>query len=302
MELSLWPSTTQPWVELLEAVRHVDRTGWSTVYVADHFMGDGGAFGPEEAPWLEATAVLAALAGSTERVRLAPLVLSATYRHPAVLANWAAAVDQASGGRLTLGIGAGWQRNEHEQYGIELGPPDTRVRRLEEYVQVVRGLLEGERTSLDGDFFSVRDAICHPLPVQRPLPLLIGAKGDRMLGVVARRADRWNMWSTPEVMRERAAVLARRCERIGRDPASVHRSTQCLVLVTDDRAEAQAFLESVAPRAAFAGAPAAFAELVARHVEVGVDELVVPDWHLGRGARRTDALDALREAAAPLLG
>ena len=102
MDLSLWPSTSRPWDDLLEAVRHADATGWHGVYVADHFMGDGAGFGPATAPWLEATAVVAALAGSTERVRLAPLVLSATYRHPAVVANWAATVDRASGGRFTI--------------------------------------------------------------------------------------------------------------------------------------------------------------------------------------------------------
>jgi alkanesulfonate monooxygenase SsuD/methylene tetrahydromethanopterin reductase-like flavin-dependent oxidoreductase (luciferase family) len=301
VKLSLWPSTSQPWADLLSVARHVDDRGWHGLYVADHFMGDGASFGAAHAPWLEATAVLGALAGATDRVRLAPLVLSATYRHPAAVANWAATVDHASGGRLTLGLGAGWQLNEHEQYGIELGTPGERVARFDEYLAVVQGLLADEVTSLAGEWFTVLDARCEPKPVQRPLPVLVGAKGERMLGIVARRADQWNRWSSPAEMLVAAEVLARHCDQIGRDPASIHRSTQALVMVTDDAAAARAFVESVAPRAAVAGPPEAFADQVGAWAAAGVDEVIVPDWLLGTGAERSDHLDALHAAAAPLL-
>jgi alkanesulfonate monooxygenase SsuD/methylene tetrahydromethanopterin reductase-like flavin-dependent oxidoreductase (luciferase family) len=301
VKLSLWPSTSQPWTDLLSVVRHVDEGSWHGVYVADHFMGDGASFGAATAPWLEATAVLGALATATDRVRLAPLVLSATYRHPAVLANWAATLDHASGGRLTLGLGAGWQVNEHDQYGIELGTPAERVSRIDEYLEVVRGLLTDDRTTTAGEWFTLTDALCEPKPLQRPLPLLVGAKGDRMLGVVARRADAWNRWSTPAEMWAASAVLDRRCEAVGRDPATVHRSTQALVMVTDDAAEARAFVDAVAPRAAVAGPPDAFAERVAEWGDAGVDEVIVPDFVLGTGDQRADRLDALSAAVAPLL-
>lgn len=301
MELSLWPSTNQSWAELLDVVHHAEATGWHAIYLADHFMGDGASFGAATAPWLEATAALAALAGATERLRLAPLVLSATYRHPAVLANWAATVDLASNGRLTLGLGAGWQVNEHEQYGLELGTPGRRVRRFDEYVQVVRGLLDDELTTFDGEFFTLDSARCEPKPAQRPLPILVGAKGERMLGIVARRADAWNRWSTPEQMRVSAEVLARHCDEIGRDPVSIRRSTQAVVKLTDDTAEARAFLDSMAGRAAVAGPAGAFAEMVAAWSDAGVDEVIVPDWHLGSGSQRADALDALKAAAEPVL-
>jgi alkanesulfonate monooxygenase SsuD/methylene tetrahydromethanopterin reductase-like flavin-dependent oxidoreductase (luciferase family) len=301
MRLSLWPSTSQSWADLLSVARHVDDRGWHGIYVADHFMGDGASFGAVQAPWLEATAVLAGLATATARVRLAPLVLSATYRHPAVVANWAATVDHASGGRLTLGLGAGWQVNEHEQYGLQLGTPGERVRRFDEYLGVVRSLLTEEATTLAGEWFTVTGALCEPKPVQRPLPILVGAKGERMLGVVARRADQWNRWSSPAEMRIAAEVLARHCDQTGRDPASVHRSTQALVMVTDDAAEARAFLDAVAPRAAVAGPPEVFAERVAAWADAGVDEVIVPDWLLGTGNERADHLDALHAAVAPLL-
>jgi alkanesulfonate monooxygenase SsuD/methylene tetrahydromethanopterin reductase-like flavin-dependent oxidoreductase (luciferase family) len=166
---------------------------------------------------------------------------------------------------------------------------------------VVRGLLTDDRTTTAGEWFTLTDALCEPKPLQRPLPLLVGAKGDRMLGVVARRADAWNRWSTPAEMREASAALDRRCEAIGRDPATVHRSTQALVMVTDDAAEARAFVEAVAPRAAVAGPPDAFAEQVAAWSAAGVDEVIVPDFVLGTGEERADRLDALSDAVAPLL-
>lgn len=131
MRFSIWPSLQQPWSDVLEVARHAEATGWDGVYVADHFMGSGGDFGPDTTPTHEATASLAALAAVTERVRLGTLVLGNTYRHPAVVANWAATVDHVSGGRLLLGIGAGWQENEHQQYGIELPPPRERLDRFE---------------------------------------------------------------------------------------------------------------------------------------------------------------------------
>lgn len=297
MQLSLWPSTTQPWPDLVEGVAHADATGWHSVYVADHFMGPAG---DEQLPWREATAQLAALAALTERVRLSSLVLSATYRHPAVVANWAVAVDQISDGRLTLGLGAGWQQNEHQRYGIALGTPGERRRRFVDYLHVVRRLVDGETVNHRGPWFELDGAHCPSRPVQEHLPILVGAKGERMLGVVARHADQWNMWSLPASMEVAAERLARHCDEIGRDPSSIHRSTQALVLLTDDRGEADAFVERAAGRAAIAGPPHAFAEVVAGWSDAGVDEVIVPDWDLGRGGARIDAMDALRAAVGDL--
>src|SRR4051794_12129021 len=106
MRFSIWPGPQQPWADVLAVVRHAEATGWDGVYVSDHFMGDGTSFGDVATPTLEATAAIAALATATERVRLGSIVFGNTYRHPAVLANWAATVDHISGGRLVLGIGA----------------------------------------------------------------------------------------------------------------------------------------------------------------------------------------------------
>ena len=294
MRLTLWPSADQPWPDVRDAACHADATGWHGVALEDHLFGLG-ADGSVE-PRLEVTSTLSALADATERVRLMPLVLSATFRHPAVVASWAATIDQVSGGRLVLGLGAGWMEAEHDVNGLALGPPGERVRRFAEYCTVVRSLLAGGRTDFDGEFYELHDAPCAPGPAQTPPPVLIGAKGDRMLGLVARHADIWNMWAMPEQLAERAAMLEARCELIGREPSSIRRTTQALVLLTDSRSDADAFVRKTAPRAAFAGTAAQFAELVARWREVGVDEVIVPDWHLGAGARRRDAMDALREA------
>lgn len=296
MLLSLWPTAQQPWDDLVAEVRHAEATSWHAVYLADHFMGDGGGFGAAETPNLEATAALSALAAITERVLLGPLVLGNTYRHPAVVANWAATFDQVSHGRAILGVGAGWQVNEHEQYGIDLPRPGERLERFDEACAVLRAMLHAPPATVEGRHYRVRDALCSPPPVQARLPLLIGGKGDRMLGVVARHADRWNMWGLPATLAERSQVLARRCEAIGRDPASVHRCTQALVLLTDDARRAREFVEAVAPRAAFAGTPEQFAELCEQWRSVGIDEVIVPDAALGRGDERAAALDALRAA------
>lgn len=300
MDLVLWPSVAQDWTDLLDVAGHVDAGGWRGIVIEDHFMADGGSFGAVDDPRLEASSVLSALAVATRSVRLAPLVLSATYRHPAVVANWIVTLDHVSAGRMTLGLGAGWQANEHEQYGIALGTPGERLSRLDEYCAVVRSLLDESVTQFDGRWFTLRDAWCEPGPVQPRLPILVGGKGDRMLDLVARRADQWNLWALPDAFAERSARLDRACASIERDPRSIRRSTQALVLVTDDATRADAFVRAAAPRAAFAGTAGQFADLVARWSEAGVDEVIVPDWHLGTGARRADALDAIVDAVAGL--
>jgi F420-dependent oxidoreductase-like protein len=300
MDFSVWPNPAQAWSDVVEVALHAEATGWDGVWVADHFMGDAGGFGPVETPTLEATAALAALASLTERVRMGSLVFGATYRHPAVLANWAATVDQVSGGRLVLGVGAGWQENEHVQYGIELPPVGARVSRFEEYCHALAGLLRQPLTTLEGNWFSLHDAVCEPKPVQDPLPLLIGGKGDRMLGITARYGDAWNMWSLPDTFAERSAALDRACDALERDPSTIRRSTQALIRLTDDEAGARRFVEAVAPRAAVAGTPAQIAEVVAGWRDAGVDELIVPDFTLGSGPNRLDALDQLIEQLAPV--
>lgn len=297
MRFSVWPGAGQSWAGLSELARQGDAGFWHCVYVADHFMANS----DKETGLFEATGVLAALAAVTSRVRVASLVLSMTYRHPAVLANWAATVDQISDGRLTLGVGSGWQVNEHEYYGIDLGSPKERVDRFAEGVQVLRGLLTEPRTTLAGSYYTLDNAPCEPKPVQQPLPLLIGGTGPRMLRLIARHADEWNQWSVPGGFGENAARLDEACEKAGRDPSTITRSTQALIVVTnspDDEARAAAIGEKTA-RPVLHGTAAHIAELAAQWRDEGVDELIIPDFVMPTEQRR-DAYDALADALAPL--
>ncbi|TDL07488.1 LLM class flavin-dependent oxidoreductase [Mycolicibacterium obuense] len=301
MRFSVWPSTTQPWNEVLELAQFADDGFWHSVYVADHFMSPGDEPG-KTSDWLEATAVMAALATATTNIRLANLVLSMTFRHPAVVANLAVTIDRISGGRFTLGLGAGWQDTEHEQYGLPLGEPKERVDRFAEGLAVISGLLTHETTTFDGQYYHLADALCEPKPTQSPLPLLVGGTGPRMLRLIARHAHEWNQWSSPSGFSERSAALDAACEKEGRDPATVWRSTQALVMVTDSpeaEAKAKAAAEST-PQPVVYGPPERIAEAVGTWRSEGVDEVIVPDFAMPRGPARLDTYRALAEAFAPL--
>ncbi len=267
------------------------------MWIADHFMGDPPGM-PAEIPTLEAGSLVAALAATVDRVRIGTLVLGNTYRHPAVVANMAATVDHISGGRFTLGLGAGWQVNEHEHYGIGLPPAGELVERFGEAIQVVRSLLQQPTTTFAGRHYRLTDALCEPKPVQPELPILVGATGDRMLGIVARHADMWNCWGLPDRVGERSAALTRRCEEAGRDPDAVARSAQVLVVFTDDDTEAER-LSATSARPLMAGTPNRLRDVMAAYAEVGLDEFIVPDGNLGRGAAKLDALDRFISEVAP---
>jgi alkanesulfonate monooxygenase SsuD/methylene tetrahydromethanopterin reductase-like flavin-dependent oxidoreductase (luciferase family) len=290
MRFSVWPSANQSWDDLLATAHHAAATGWDGVWIADHFMPNTPGRVPENAPTLEAGTLVAALAAAVDRVRIGTLVLGNTYRHPAVVANMAATADHVSGGRFVLGLGAGWQVNEHEQYGIDLPPVGERVSRFAEALQVVRSLLTEPTTTFAGKHYRMTGAVCEPKPIQDRLPILVGASGDRMLGIAARHADAWNTWGLPERIAERSAALTRRCEAAGRDPAAIARTAQALVVFTATDAEGERMMGG-APRPLVAGTPARIRDIVAGYADAGVAELIVPDFTLGSGQAKLDALD-----------
>jgi F420-dependent oxidoreductase-like protein len=300
VRFSLWPSSSQPYPELQEVARHAESTGWDGVFVADHFMGSGsGPAQPADQPTLEAGSLAAALAAAVPRVTIGTLVYGNTYRHPAVVANMAATVDHVSGGRFRLGVGAGWQQNEHEQYGIDLPPVGARIDCFEEAIQVIRSLLREPTTSFAGSHYRLADALCEPKPVQDELPILVGAAGEqRMLGIVARYADEWNCWGTPDVFAHKSRVLDRHCDKAGRDPAAILRTTQALVFVTDDDATGDELVARV-PRAAIGGTPERLADTVAAYAEAGLDELIIPDFTLGPLGRKIEVMDTLATEVFP---
>ena len=295
MEFAVWPGTQQPWPDILEVARHAELSGWDRVYVADHFMSnDDEAAGP----MLECWAVVTALAAAVPRVGIGTLVCGNTYRHPAVLANQAATADVVSGGRIILGLGAGWQQNEHDRYGIELHGTKERLDRFAEACAIVRSLTTRERTTFHGEHYRLTDAPLEPKPVG-PLPLLVGGGGEkRTLRIAAEHAQEWNVWSTPQVFTHKSAVLDRHCHDIGRDPAEIRRSTQALLFLSEDESYLRRIREGDVGRAAIVGTPSEVVDIVGDYRDAGVDELIVPDFTLGAGTRRSDTLDLFKEQVA----
>jgi F420-dependent oxidoreductase-like protein len=272
MDFSVWPNPQWSWDDVLATSVDAEAAGWHGVWFADHYMPNTGDTSRASGAFLECWGVLAALAVAVPRVRLGSLVCATTYRHPAALANLAATVDHVSGGRLVLGLGAGWQLNEHDAYGIELGSVRERLDRFEEACAIVTSLLREERTTCEGAYYRVVDAPCEPKPLQRPLPLLVGGGGERRtLAIAARYADEWNVWGTPDVLRHKNEVLDRHCEAIGRDPSSIRRMCQALVGFTETPAEPQQ-----GARPMVVGTPEQVAETMAAYADAGVDEFIVP--------------------------
>ena len=281
MRLSVCLDPARPWADALALAQHAETVGLHGVWVCDHFMPYAGHGRPAAGPVLECWTQLTAIAARTSRIRLGTLVLGAPYRHPAVSAKMAATLDQVSGGRLTLGLGAGWQPNEHTAYGIELLPAPARLARFAEYVAAIRSLLREPSTSLDGEWFRLTDATCDPPPVQRPLPLLVGGGGEqRTMRVAALHADAWHTWATPAELARKNAVLDQRCAEVGRDPSGIARMTGDVLEPEEPAGAVQARL--------------------AGYADVGADEFVLRDHRsqpLPAAMRAVDRLVSAGRAA-----
>ncbi len=305
MEFAVWPGTNQPWGDIVEVARHAELSGWDRVYVADHFMpnGEPDDDAAVDGPMLECWSVVAALAAAVPRIGIGTLVCGNTYRHPAVLVNQAATADVISGGRVILGLGAGWQINEHQRYGIDLGSLKTRMDRFEEACAVVRGLRDEHRFDFDGAHYQLSGAPMEPKP-SGPLPLLLGGGGEqRTLRITARYADEWNVWSDPEVFAHKSGVLDQRCAEIDRDPATIRRSTQALLFLSDDEAFVTKMRDRDLGRRTMVGNAEQLVEIVAAYRDAGVDELIIPDFTLGTGEARREVLDRFHvEVAAEFAG
>jgi alkanesulfonate monooxygenase SsuD/methylene tetrahydromethanopterin reductase-like flavin-dependent oxidoreductase (luciferase family) len=264
MDISVLVSTGRPWAEVERIAREVDVLGAYAVYIPDHFMPNTADGSIEDGPRLEAWTVLSALSQQTSSVRLGPLVLGGTYRHPAVVANMAAALDHVSGGRAIVGLGAGWQVNEHAAYGIDLLSVKDRSDRFEESVHVVASLLREPRTTYDGRFFQLADAPNEPVPVQERLPVLVAGSGEqRTLRTVARYADVWHTWGTPESFAAKSAVLDQRCAEAGRDPSEIRRASGFFVQELADGAATVAPFGEVCDEFVFGDVGAPADELIA---------------------------------------
>ncbi len=289
MRFSVWPNHDRHFADTLEIVRTCESFGWHAAYYADHFMPNGPDATPLRGPVHEAIVSLGALAAGTTTIRLGTLVASATYRHPAVFAKSFVTLDHVSHGRAIVGIGAGWQENEHASYGIELGSITERIDRFDEYVQIVASMLSKETTSFSGRYYTVSDAPCEPRPVQTPPPILLGVRGAvRTMAIAARHAQIWNAWTNPEDLAKLNGVLSAHCEKIDRDPASISRSTQALVFMSTDENWLTPHRANTAR--GVVGTPSEVLEIMAAYRDAGCDEFIVPLWNLGDTARALDTL------------
>ncbi len=281
MYFSAWANSAHPWTEVRDFVAEVENMGWDGFWYADHYMPNTPDGEPIGGNFNECFSVLSALAATTSRLRLGSLVTPTTVNHPALIANRAATIDQISNGRFVLGMGAGWQINEHKAFGIELFDAKPRVDRFAEAIEIVSSMLSQERTTFKGEHFTITNAPCEPKPVQSPLPILVGTGGTRMLRLTARFAQEWNTWGTPEVAGGVIKKLREACEKEGRDPATVRTSVQPLFFITPTEDAAEKLKAHVPADRSVLGTPTQLVDAVGEYKELGFDEICVPDFTMG---------------------
>ncbi len=270
---------------VVQQAEEADASGFDTVMVMDHFY-QLPMLGPITNEMLECYTLLSALAQHTQRVRLAALVTGNTYRHPTLLAKVVTALDVVSGGRAQLGIGAGWFELEHDSLGFEFGTFTDRFEKLEESLRIVLGMLRGERPTLEGKWYTVRDAINSPAPLSR-IPVMIGGGGEKKtLRMVAQYADASNIICPVADIPRKLDALAAHCERLGRDRSEItvsYQTSACIAPTHDQAvAEAEAGFDSVGEQVAamrraavIVGSPDEVAERYAALMQTGIDGITV---------------------------
>lgn len=298
MKFSGWPATDSAWTDLLEGCQHLAATSWDGIWISDHFMENAS---PNHGHTQEAWTLLGGLAALVPRVRLGTLVTGNTYRNPAVLAKQAAQVDVISGGRVVLGIGAGWQETEHTAYDIPYYTVGGRLRRLEEAVQIIRSLFDNHHTNFDGSFYHLRDAPLDPKPVQPHLPILIDGGGEKVtLRITARFADEWNVWGTRETLARKGAVLEQHCEEVGRDPADIKRTAQAIISIDNGRGSGETTRYEGIRLPTISGSIEEVRDQIGHYAETKVDELIVPDFRMADDlSLRRETYDQIIEEITP---
>lgn len=281
-----WPLQ---WETVVDWARHAEGLGFESLWLADHLFLDLARYGgsPEPGGCIDPLPALAALAGVTARPRLGTLVLCAPLRPPSLLAKALASLDVVSGGRLIVGMGAGWYEPEFAAAGIPFLAPGQRLVQLAEAIKVLEGMFDGGPFTFEGRYWRVAEARCLPQPVQRPRPpIWVGGRGDAILRLVARHADGWNtVWRwTHEAYRQRLAVLAEACETRGRDPATVTLSLGLTTLVGEDERDLRRRFDR-------------YTELAPAGV---VDGTSFDDWRQGRLVGTVDQVQEQIEAWADL--
>lgn len=280
------------WPEYVAMARAAEDAGFDSIWVGDHLLYRGDER-PERAPW-DAWTLLAGLATVTQRVQLGPLVACLAFRSPGLLARMAAAVDEASGGRLVLGVGAGWNEAEFRAFGI---PFDHRASRFEESFEIVRRLMAGQRVTFSGRFVRVEDAVLLPKPARRP-PLMVGSTGERILSIALPHVEAWNTWfdaytNTPDGFAALDAKVTDAAERAGRAPGEIERSA-CVLVVLDKESAERPVQRGVTP---LEGSIARIAADLSELHEAGADEaILVVDPITERSIRALGEVLALLDA------
>lgn len=286
------PDKRLSWESIAGWARRAEALGYDSVWVSDHLVFDleryGGSAEPVAAA--ECLTTLGALAAVTERIRLGSLVLCNDLRPPSLVAKSAATLAVLSGGRLEVGMGAGWYRGDYDAASISLDPPAVRISRLAEAVQVVRGMLAEDAFTFEGKHYRVSEAYNLPRP-KTPPSVWVGGKGDRMVRLAGTHADGYNaVWAwTPEEYAGRVEILERAAGAAGRDPKTVRRSVGLYCLPGEDDAALgrrwKRYLEVTAAnvsesleewgRNKLVGNPGALGERIERFGDLGVEEVIL---------------------------
>ena len=296
MQFSVWPSYDRTWSETLSLAKWAEANGYLSFWYADHLMPNTDDGAPDQGDALECWTVLAAVGAAVPRVRLVSMVSPVTVHHPVLLAKRAATTDHVSGGRAVLGMGAGWQVNEHAAYGFDLPAAGPRVTRFAEAIEIVHRLFREEATNFHGASYRLTDAPFSPKPVNGTLPILVGTGSPRMLRLTARWAEEWNTWGDPDEVTVRTDRFLAACESVGRDPAQLRRSAQAMVFYTPTSSARTAAEPHAVPGRSLLGGAQELVDQLARYAELGVHEFAIPDFTLGESeAERRDTYAALHE-------
>ena len=291
--------------DMREATEIAERLGYEAVWVRDH-VSLADTTGQEECH--EVWTVMTALAAQTERIKVGSLVLCTPFRNPALLAKMGATLDHLSGGRLILGLGAGHKEAEFREYGYDFPRAGHRVQMLDEAAAIVRLMWTEHRPSFTGRFYRIDGALNVPKPEQSPTPtIMIGGQGPRMMRVIARRADAWNIAGGPEEYLALREQMAQACSEVGRDPASLRHIVSIPVIVDRSESRARERLEAVcAARPGqpylrdriWAGSPRQIADRVQPLLDAGVRELITSFWEMEAQAEQ---IETFAETVWPLL-
>jgi F420-dependent oxidoreductase-like protein len=233
------------WADLRSVWQLIDGAGFDSAWLFDHFVP---ILSDPAGPCFEGWVGLTALAAETKRVEAGILVTGNTYRNPAVLAKMASTLDHVIAGRLIMGIGAAWFEMEHAAYGIPFYTTGERLRRLDEAVQIIKSLWTTEKTTFDGRYYQTREARCEPKPVRKPYPpIMIGGAGEKTtLKIVAKHADMWNTFGSPDLFRSKLEILRRHCADVGRKFEDIEITWAGLAAVTDSPNTKDAMLGQIA--------------------------------------------------------